>query len=106
MVAAYCFARSNDRWHAWMMNHRVFGKFLREWASHRVFPRKAKWMMVITMDMSLIMLWMTTQNFWLVFGVGVCMLLVSAWAWRFPDSLEQAQQREQKGESLGWFGRW
>lgn len=106
LVAAFCFAKSNDKWHAWMMNHRVFGAFLRNWGSHRVFPSKAKWMMVITMDVSIVMLWITTQNLWLVLTVGMVMILVSVWAWRFPNTLEEAQQREQNGEKLGWFGRW
>ena len=101
--AAFCFAKSNDRWHAWMMNHRLFGPFLTNWSERRVFPRRGKWMMVITMDVSLIMLWLTTGNLWLVAGVGLAMLLVALWAWKFPETRAIADQRLAEGKKLGWF---
>lgn len=106
VAAAFCFAKSNKRWHDWLMNHKIFGPFLSQWGSHRVFPRRAKWAMVITMDVSIVMLWIMTQNIWLVLGVGVIMVLVSVWAWRFPESMPEAEQRVREGKKLGWFGRW
>ena len=30
--AAYCFAKSSDRMHNWIMNHKLFGPFLRGWS--------------------------------------------------------------------------
>ena len=38
--AAYCFAKSSDRMHNWIMNHKLFGPFLRGWSEKRVFPTK------------------------------------------------------------------
>ena len=103
VAAAFCFAKSNKRWHDWIMNHKLFGPFLRNWQEKRVVPRRAKWMMVITMDISLITLWMTTGNFWLVVGMGLIMLLVAIWAWRFPSTPEEADARVHIGKKLGWF---
>lgn len=103
MAAAFCFAKSNKRWHDWIMNHKLFGPFLRNWQEKRVVPRRAKWMMVITMDISLITLWMTTGNIWLVVGMGLIMLLVAIWAWRFPSTSEEADARVHTGIKLGWF---
>lgn len=60
-------------------------------------------MMVITMDVSLIMLWLTTGNLWLVAGVGLAMLLVALWAWKFPETRAIADQRLAEGKKLGWF---
>ncbi len=103
VAAAFCFAKSSKKWHDYMMNHRLFGPFLTNWSERRVFPLKGKIAMVITMDISLIMLWVTTQNVWLVILMAVFMALVAAWAWRFPHTREEADARLQSGRKLGWF---
>ena len=36
--AAFCFAKSSTRMHNWIMNHKLFGPFLTNWADKRVFP--------------------------------------------------------------------
>ena len=101
--AAYCFARSNQRWHAWMMNHRIFGTFLKNWQTKRVFPTKAKWAMLISMDASLLMVWFTTGSLWLTGGLALLMMAVAAWVWRYPGSVAQADERQIRGQPLGWF---
>ena len=54
--AAYCFAKSSDRMHNWIMNHKLFGPFLRGWADKRVFPTKFKYFMLVTMSSSVAVL--------------------------------------------------
>ena len=102
VAAAFCFAKSSKRWHDYMMNHRVFGPFLRDWSEHRVFPRRGKIMMFITMDISLIILWITTQNVWLVLAVAAVMAITCAWAFRLPNTRAEAEQRAQ-GKKASWF---
>lgn len=92
--AAFCFAKGSDRWHQWIMNHRWFGPFLTNWSEKRIFPTRAKWAMVLTMDSSLIILWFTTYNWKLVAGTAVVMALVAIWALRYPGSLEAWQERQ------------
>lgn len=103
VVAAYCFAKGSERWHNWIMNHKLFGPFLRNWSEKRVFPIYGKWAMFITMDISLIILWFTTQNWKLVLGLGLIMTLVAVWAWRYPSSVEEHDQRRLEGKKIGWF---
>ena len=85
------------------MNHKLFGPFLRNWSEKRVFPTKGKWAMLITMDISLIIIWITTQNIWYTLGIGIVMLLVAGWAWRFPGSIEEWQDRVNKKLKIGWL---
>ena len=92
--AAFCFAKGSDRWHQWIMNHKWFGPFLVNWSEKRIFPTRAKWAMVLTMDSSLIILWFTTHNWKLVAGTAVVMALVAIWALRYPGSLEAWEQRQ------------
>lgn len=103
VAAAFCFAKSSKRWHDYMMNHKLFGPFLKNWSEKRVFPQYGKWAMVATMDLSLIILWFTTQNWKLVLGVGLLMLLCAVWAWRYPSSPEEYDRRRASGKKIGWF---
>lgn len=103
VVAAYCFAKGSERWHNWIMNHKLFGPFLRNWSEKRVFPIYGKWAMVATMDLSLIILWLTTKNWKLVLALGLFMALVAIWAWRFPSSVEEHDRRKAEGRKIGWF---
>lgn len=103
VVAAYCFAKGSERWHNWIMNHKLFGPFLRNWSEKRVFPIYGKWAMVATMDLSLIILWVTTKNWKLVLALGIVMAIVALWAWRFPSSVEEYDRRKEQGKKIGWF---
>jgi uncharacterized membrane protein YbaN (DUF454 family) len=46
VASAFCFARSSERMHNWIMNHKLFGPFLRNWSEKRVFPQKMKYLML------------------------------------------------------------
>jgi len=102
--AAYCFARGSDRMHNWIMNHKLFGPFLRGWAEKRVFPVKARWLMVLTMDSSLIIMWFTTHNVKAVACTGIFMALVAWWAMAYPKTPEEYDARKAAGKKIGWFG--
>jgi len=103
VIAAYCFAKGSERWHNWIMNHKLFGPFLRNWSEKRVFPIYGKWAMVATMDISLIILWVTTKNWKLVLLLGIFMDIVAIWAWRFPSSVEEYDKRKLEGKRIGWL---
>lgn len=42
LLAAYCFAHSSPRLHAWIVNHPTFGPPVRNWQSHGAITRRAK----------------------------------------------------------------
>jgi len=103
VAAAYCFSKGSERMHNWIMNHKIFGPFLRGWAEKRVFPVKARWLMIIMMDSSLVIMWFTTHNIKAVIGTGVFMLLCAVWALRYPKSIEDHDKRVEEGKKVGWF---
>ena len=49
LVAAFAFARSSDRWHAWLMQHKVFGPLIADWQAHGAIARGTKIVSVVTM---------------------------------------------------------
>ncbi len=42
LLSAFCFARSSDRLHAWLLTHPVFGPLIENWHRHRAIARSAK----------------------------------------------------------------
>ena len=36
VMAAYCFAKSSQRMHNWLYNHKLFGPFLTNWQTKKV----------------------------------------------------------------------
>lgn len=103
LIATYCFARSSKRFHDYMLNHKLFGPFIRDWQAGSVFPTKGKWFMFISMDVSLVIFWFATQNWKATLGMGIFFALIILWASRLPGSIEEAERRKEAGEKLGWF---
>jgi len=101
--AAFCFAKSSDRMHNWIMNHKLFGPFLTNWSSKRVFPTKAKYLMVVTMMSSLVLMWFTTGNIKAIMWTGGAMIGCAIWGWRYPGSVEEHERRKQAGEKIAWL---
>jgi len=52
LLAAACFIRSSDRLYQWLVRHRWFGGYIRDYREHRAVTRRAK---VVT----LVVLWLT-----------------------------------------------
>jgi uncharacterized membrane protein YbaN (DUF454 family) len=100
--AAYCFARSSKKMEAWIYNHKHFGPFLTNWENKRVFPQKAKYAMIAVMSSSLIIMFFFVPIKGVVYS-GIMMLLVAIWAWRYPNSVEEWQRRQDNGERIGWI---
>jgi uncharacterized membrane protein YbaN (DUF454 family) len=61
LLAAACFLRSSRRLYLWLMHHRVFGPYLRNYMQHRAISIRAK-------AISIILIWatITYSAFWVV----------------------------------------
>jgi uncharacterized membrane protein YbaN (DUF454 family) len=53
LLAAACFARSSERFHAWLLGHPLLGATVREWEEHRSIRRRTKWVAILTMAVTL-----------------------------------------------------
>lgn len=103
LLAAWCFSKSSERFHNYMLNHKLFGPFIRDWKEGSVFPSKAKWFMFLSMDASLVIFYFATQNWKATAGMGIFFALIILWASRLPGSKEEAVKRKTEGKKLGWF---
>jgi uncharacterized membrane protein YbaN (DUF454 family) len=102
VFAAYCFSKGSERMHKWIYNHKLFGPFLTNWNTKRVFPQKMKYFMLAMMSTSLIIMSFTVPVKGVVY-TGIFMLFVAVWAWRFPGSIEAYDKRIANGKKVGWF---
>ena len=87
LLAAWAASRSSPRLHRWLLNHRHFGRPLREWEAHGVVPRPAKWAATVMMTISGGVLAMIAPRPWLP-AVAVGALAMAAllwWLWKRPE---------------------
>ena len=89
--------------HNYIYNHRLFGPFLIGWQEKRIFPTKFKCIMLLTMTTSCAILWFSTENIKAILSIGVIMILVAIWAWRYPGSEAIYQQRIAAGKRVAWL---
>lgn len=103
IIAAYCFAQSSEKFHNYMLNHKLFGPFIRNWRDNRVYPTYAKWAMFAVMDISLISMWFATHNTKAIIGMAITFTAILIWASRYPGSKEESERRMLIGKKLGWI---
>jgi len=103
VAAAYCFAKGSPTMHAWLYNHKIFGPFLTNWNERRVFPTKMKFFMLIMMSSSLLIMFFTGVKPIGIISTAVFMACVAVWAWRWPGSVAEYEQRIAEGRKIGWF---
>jgi len=89
VLAAYCFAKSSKRMH--------------DWQEKRIFPTRMKYLMVVTMCVSLTIMWFTTGNVTAIIWTGAFMVLVCIWGWRYPGSEAEWQRRVDAGIRIAWL---
>ena len=103
VFAAYCFSKGSERMHRWIYNHKIFGPFLTNWNTKRVFPTKMKYFMLIMMSSSLIIMFFTGVPTRGIIYTAVFMAVVAIWAWRYPGSVTEYERRLENKERIGWL---
>lgn len=56
ILALWCFARSSQKFHDWLYNHKIFGNQLQLWDKHGVIPLTGKITAVLSMSLSFLYL--------------------------------------------------
>lgn len=103
VFAAYCFGKGSPTMHKWIYNHKLFGPFLINWETKRVFPTKMKFFMIFMMSTSLCIMFFTGVKPIGIISTACFMALVAVWAWRFPGSVTEWQRRKDAKEKMGWL---
>ncbi|MEL6567224.1 MAG: YbaN family protein [Pseudomonadota bacterium] len=75
LLAAFAFARSSPRLHAWLLGHKRFGPLIRNWNEHGAISRKTKWVSVSVMAAMPVLSVVLGAPLW---AIGVQILVLSA----------------------------
>jgi len=88
LLAAGCWARSSRRFHFWLINHKYFGKFVRDWEERRAVPLYAKWLATIMMSISTAMLFyrLPADTLWVAWLVAAVCSSVAIYLFRLPNA--------------------
>ncbi len=49
LLAAWCFARSSEKWHQWLLNNELFGPVIRNWEENRCISLRSKIVALVSM---------------------------------------------------------
>ena len=87
IVALWAFTKSSKKLRVWVLNHKKFGPFLRDWQDHRVVPLRAKILMVILQTCVVIMVHYTFNNLFITIGLIVILVLVASYVLSLPSKV-------------------
>jgi len=102
ILAAWAFSKSSEKFNKWLHEHKLFGKYLTNWETKKVYPTKGRYAMVGVMCISLISMFFTVP-LRIVGYAGFTFLLICIWAFRYPGSVEEYNKRVKEGKKIGWF---
>ncbi len=98
LLATFCFARSSNRLHDWLINHRFFGPPIVAWEKGGVIGRRAKIMasgsIFATFGVSL---YLSAGP--IVLGIqAVVLTLVSIFIWSRPETLPSKSDKDHQAD--------
>jgi len=102
-LALWCFAKGSPELHAWLYNHSVFGPYIQDWTQKRIYPTRAKYIMLVCCLASYSWLLYIGMKLAGLISVGVFMIFWLVWAWRYPGSHEEYDRRVALGKKIGWL---
>ena len=102
ILAAWAFSKSSEKFNKWIHEHKLFGKYLTNWETKKVYPTRGRYAMVGVMCLSLISMFFTLP-LRIVGYAAFTFLLICIWAFRYPGSVEEYNKRIKEGKKIGWF---
>jgi len=76
LLAAFFFSKSSERLHQWLLNHRLFGKLIRDWREHRAIAPRAK-----VLSIAMIIPLYSYTIFWHDFHIAIKLVLGALCIW-------------------------
>lgn len=86
LLGAWAAARGWPALHDWLLAHPRFGPPIRDWREHGVVPRRAKWLALLMMSASVLLLALSAAPLWVKWGVPPVMAVVLVWLWSRPEA--------------------
>ncbi len=79
LLAAFCFARGSERWHAWLMSHPTFSPYIRAFQEKRGLTRPQKWRIGLLTTLSLSLTAIFIPSWYGKVTAGLLWLAIVGW---------------------------
>ncbi|MCD2513886.1 YbaN family protein [Comamonas endophytica] len=86
LLAGWAAARSSERLHLWLWQHRLFGPMLQDWAAGGRVGRRAKWSASAAMALGAAVVCWAPVPSWVRWFSLTSMACVLAWLWARPET--------------------
>ncbi|MBI1762810.1 MAG: YbaN family protein [Acidobacteria bacterium] len=86
LLAAFCFARGSQRWHDWLVNHRVLGAYITAFRDQRGLTVKQKWRVALSIFFSLAVGFYFAPRIEGRIGIIVFGVFWLSWIYRYPTA--------------------
>ncbi len=77
LLAAYLFWRGSPRWHAWLLENRLLGGFVRDYVEHRAVPLRSKVVALVVLWTSISVSFFIVRTWYIGVTLAVIGLAVS-----------------------------
>ncbi len=91
LLAAFAFAKSSPRLHAWLTTHPQFGPLIVNWQRNRAIGRGAKRTALVFMVLALVLSWLLAVPGWVLAVQAVVMACVAIFILSRPDGPQGPQ---------------
>ncbi len=85
LLTAWFAARGSERLHRWLYAHPHFGKLLIDWEEQGAISRSSKVTAIVLITIGWVVLYLRVPNPWMVGGVTVILITVSAFLLTRPE---------------------
>ena len=85
LLAAFAFAKSSPRLHAWLTTHPQFGPLIENWQQHRAIGRGAKRTALLFMVLALALSWLFAVPAWILAVQAAVLACVATFILTRPD---------------------
>jgi uncharacterized membrane protein YbaN (DUF454 family) len=86
ILAAGCFARSNERIETWLLNHKRFGPMIKAWRAEGAIPRRGKVLAAIGMVIGYLAFLVGARPGWILALFVLAVFAACAWyVWSRPE---------------------
>lgn len=96
LMAAYCYSRSSDRFHTWLLTNRLFGSYIRNYKAGKGITARQKVITLLTLWISIgVSVWMLDYRFWVTLLLAAIAIAVTVHVfWIKTHRLETEQAEE------------
>lgn len=98
LLAAWCFSKSSERFHTWLIEHKIFGPIINDWQSSDGIPKKARNRAIVFMWAGMAISIFIVSRIWATIGLVFVGLCVTTYLLRLPLRSENKNIAKAKDE--------